>query len=426
MMRKQLNIIRLSLDNLRRRWTIYLLLAGAAGICTAVILFLLLAAEGLRNIAHDNLMLLPLNKLWIKPGPRSGSGTEARITEDLLKTLEQDSGIVRVWPQIDYRLSAFVELQISVVVYREKFDSIVEVYGVHGDLVKDDLFKGRSFSAGENDEEIPVVLPASVVHMLNKKIARMAHLPEGKTFPVGLMQNFKAAVYLENQGRTGGKYVRIPCRPAGVSMNIPQIGVAVPISRVKKWNKEYGGVQGEASFSRVLIETGDPEKAAALARRFEEKGFAIESSRETFEKIQSLFTGLQLTIAVLGILIIFSAGVGLFNGMTLVVFAERDIIGVMRAVGAKKRDIIENLLLQAAAAGTAGGIAGTAAAFGAAFGMEQALVSLITSYGMSAQSLFVLSPLWAAGGILIPALICVIFSLPPVLKAVSVNPSDVL
>ncbi|MFC1479487.1 ABC transporter permease [Planctomycetota bacterium] len=433
MIRKQLNIIRLSIDNLQRRWKIYFLLAGAAGIGTAIILFLLLSAEGLRHVAQKNLMLLPLNKLWIRPGSSpGGSGekkAEARITEDLIREFENDPEVTRVWPQVDYRLSAFVELIISVVVYKEKFDSIVEVYGVHKDLVKDDLFKGCSFDFDEEKPggKVPVMLPSSVVNMLNKKIARMASLPEGKQFPVDIIKNFNANIYLEMDRRTGEKgYMRIPCKPVGVSPNIPQIGVAVPIAQAKKWNAGYGGQKGETAYSRVLVETVNPQKAADLSLVFEKKGFVIESSRSTFEQIQNLFAGIQGTVVVFGFLIVISVGVGLFNGMNLVVFSERDIIGVMRAVGAKRRDIIESLLLQAVATGIIGGVIGSAVAFGAGFGIEQSLISLIRSYGISADSLFDFKPLWAAGGILIPPLVFVIFSLLPALNSVAIEPSEAL
>lgn len=256
----------------------------------------------------------------------------------------------------------------------------------------------------------------------------MAHLPEGKKFPVELMRHFNANIYLEMYGgaKDAQGYMQIPCSPAGVSLNIPQIGVAVPIEQVKKWNEAYGGRKGGALYSRVLVETADPRKAADLARRYEGKGFVIESSRSTFEQIQNIFSGVQAGVIVFGFLIILSVGVGLFHGMNLVVFSERDIIGVMRAVGAKKRDIIESLLLQAAATGIIGGIAGTAAAFGAGFMLEDVMLGLIRDYGLFADRLFIFDPVWAVWGVCITPLVCVAFGLLPALSAAAKEPCEAL
>jgi ABC-type antimicrobial peptide transport system permease subunit len=426
MIRKQANIIRLSLDNVMRRWKVYLLLVFAVAIGTAIILFLLLSAEGLQRTARSNLMRLPLNKLWIRPGLSKGSETEVpdiAITSELIQELTSSPDIVKVWPQTDYSRASYVELVIQVLMFRRDFSSIVEIYGVHDDLIKVDLFEGESFEI--KDGKIPVIFPAAVVNMLNNQIARKI-LPEGKKFKTDVIRNFNVNLYLEmdrKSGKTGFK--QISCRAVGVSSQIPQIGVAVPIETVKKWNLAYGGQTGE-QYSRVLVETVDPEQASLLSRKLDDRGYTIESSRETFESIQQIFKSVQIAVGVFGILIIISVGVGLFNGMNLVVYSERDIIGVMRAVGAKGRDILEGVLLQAVWIGIAGGLLGTACAFVTAFAVEGYLVSLLKNYSITAEHLFSFNWIMCIGGVCIPPAVCMMFGLLPALRAVTLKPAEVL
>jgi len=429
MIRKQFNILRLSIDNLRRRWRIYTLLAGATGLGTAVILCLFFSADLLKRTAQLNLMSLPLNKLRVYPGD-SADGTGERngdISSEEIDMLRQDPDVLRVWPQIDYGRSA--QIYITVRLPRtnpQPYHITVEVFGVPKKLIEQDLFKGSSFAySGKANEPVPLIFPERVVNMMKRgieqKLNNLILIPANyvKMIDVHIELNVKRGLF------TSGTQP-INCVPAGSSLNIQQNGVAVPMEAVREWNRKYAREKDPGAYSRVLIETAHPEKAAQIAEELEKKGYHIESSRSTFEQIQNMFAGVHGAVAVFGFLIVLSIGAGLFNGMNLVVFAERDIIGVMRAVGAKRRDILESLLLQSVITGIAGGIFGTAAAFGTGFIIEQPLISLIRDYGISADSFIIFRPVWAAGGILVPPLVCVIFGLLPALSASAKEPCEVL
>ncbi|MFH1708044.1 MAG: ABC transporter permease [Planctomycetota bacterium] len=427
MLQRSANIVRLAADNLGRRRGIHLMLAFSIAIGTAIIVCLVLGAGGLRATAQANLMRLPLTKLWVWPGHSAAAAAadagDIVVTEDLLKELGADPAVTGVWPQVDFERTAWVELVISVAFYREEFQSVVEVYGVNADLIKGELFAGCSFD-WDGTGPVPVLFPAAVVNMINTNVSRQV-LKEGKRFPADIIRNFRVNLHLAT-GRGGDDFAVVECRPVGVSTVTPQIGVVLPIAAVRQFNRDHAGRTGAAVFSRVLVETADADRAAGLATALEKRGYTIESSRATYDSIRRIFTGVQTAVAVLGLLIVAAVGIGLLNGLSLVTYAERDIIGVMRAVGARRRDIVTIILTQAGLTGLAGGLAGTALAFGAALGLEGPLAAAARAYGMTVPTLFAFDPATAAAGILLPPAACVLFGLAPALRAVATPPADML
>ena len=182
-----------------------------------------------------------------------------------------------------------------------------------------------------------------------------------------------------------------------------------------------------AKEHNVIALTRRPEKASVLAKGLEDKGFNIDSSRRVFEYIKKIFRTVQIVILLLGLLIVISVGIGTFNGLNLVVYSERDIIGVMRAVGAKRRDIMEIILLQAVWIGIAGGILGTAIVFLGASGLEGYITKVLqSSYDLKVGDLFSFSLPLIFGGLFFPSAACLIFGILPGLRAISLKPADVL
>lgn len=422
MIRRQINFLMLSMDNVLRRWKIYLMMIFAVAIGTAIIIFLFMFTDGLKRTAHSSLMLLPLNKIWVKPATSDNAQDAILLTSDVIAGLQEDTGIVKVWPQVDYCRSAYVELVIDVGIYRRDFGSMVEVYGVKEEFIQEGLFKDCSFSYSPR-EEVPIVFPESVVNMLNHSIAQKLNM----TFPKETITGFNVNLHLKtDRALSSEEFKLIQCRVVGTSMTIPQIGVAVPLEALKEWNRSFGGKKGGAEYSRVLIEAENPEKASRLSAELEEQGYLIESSRKTFNSIQNIFSGVNFAVVVLGLLIIISVGIGLFNGLNLVVFSERDMIGVMRAVGAKRIHILEIMMLQVVFIGLVGGVLGTGFAFLTAFGIEDHIISLMNKYTLTIESPFRFNGLLFAGGGIIPPLVCLVFGIIPALHAVTLKPQDAL
>jgi putative ABC transport system permease protein len=121
-------------------------------------------------------------------------------------------------------------------------------------------------------------------------------------------------------------------------------------------------------FSQVQILADDPEAASALAneldRKFNEREdrlFIIELS-SIVRFFQNLVNSINLFLVALGSISLLVAGVAIANTMLMAVIKRREEIGVLRAVGYQKADVLRVLLVESAMLGAIGTFVGLALA----------------------------------------------------------------
>ena len=109
-------------------------------------------------------------------------------------------------------------------------------------------------------------------------------------------------------------------------------------------------------------------------------------------------------------------GIGIMNIMLVSVTERTREIGVRKAVGAKRRDVMLQFLIEAAMLSVLGGAVGILLGYGVGAALSQALVKTVAPI-----------PLWAVvSAFAIPAAIGVIFGLYPAAKASKLDPIEAL
>ena len=110
-----------------------------------------------------------------------------------------------------------------------------------------------------------------------------------------------------------------------------------------------------------------------------------------------------------------AAGIGIMNIMLVSVTERTHEIGLRKAIGARRRDILRQFLIEAVVLSEVGGIAGIV--FGVLGGNGVAFyfdVSMVFPWG------------WAIAGLLVCSAIGIAFGLYPAWKAASLHPIDAL
>ena len=147
----------------------------------------------------------------------------------------------------------------------------------------------------------------------------------------------------------------------------------------------------------------------------EPNDFAIQTSEgqlETFRAITGGIAGAMILIAGIALLV---GGVGVMNIMLVSVTERTREIGVRKALGATRKDIATQFLVEAVALTCVGGAIGIAVGLGIAM-----LVRLVFDFPASA-------PLWSIGlGFGVSTAIGLIFGLWPALKAAKQDPIEAL
>lgn len=131
----------------------------------------------------------------------------------------------------------------------------------------------------------------------------------------------------------------------------------------------------DTRYSRVLVfQSIDPlldQRAIQQARellakrhRFnpaDERALRLWGRSETNEIVSGIAGGLQIVLTFIGVLTLLIGGVGVMNIMFVSVQERTREIGVRKALGARKRDILLQFLLEALVTTFAGGVLGIAA-----------------------------------------------------------------
>jgi putative ABC transport system permease protein len=129
----------------------------------------------------------------------------------------------------------------------------------------------------------------------------------------------------------------------------------------------------------------------------------------------------QVTFAISAILVVIASigllvgGIGVMNIMLISVAERTREIGIRRALGANKKDIVQQFLMESATLTAIGGVVGTA-------------LGLVSAYVISGQINFPFkfSPFWTITALVFSALIGIIFGLYPARRAANLNPVDAL
>jgi ABC-type lipoprotein export system ATPase subunit len=145
---------------------------------------------------------------------------------------------------------------------------------------------------------------------------------------------------------------------------------------------------GEFSSITLLADSGSAVNG--LRDHATSLGFQAQTFGDQFRGFEDLLGRLRLALLGLAIVALFLACLGIANTMYTAVLERTKEIGVLKALGARSRDVLFFFVAEAAVIGLAGGLIGTLAAVGLARLGNTAVDRL--SQGVSAGSLDVFRP----------------------------------
>jgi putative ABC transport system permease protein len=197
--------------------------------------------------------------------------------------------------------------------------------------------------------------------------------------------------------------------------------VTIPLTT---WEDMYG--KNDSVNLTIMAESADvfyqaQEEVIGILRKErkvppgKDNDFAIFSNETLIDSFNNIAVKIQWGGIALGIISLLVGGIGVMNIMLVSVTERTREIGIRKATGARKRDILKQFLLEAVALCLLGGTLG----FGVGIGLA-GLIALLASLPMSV-------PLWSVFAALITTSVIGIFSgLYPAYKAANQNVIDAL
>ncbi len=156
-------------------------------------------------------------------------------------------------------------------------------------------------------------------------------------------------------------------------------------------------------------------RAIRKARTTEEDPFEITKSDQLSNMLFDNLKYLRLAATVIGIITLFGAAIGLMNIMLVSVTERTREIGIRKAMGANKRVIRNQFLIEAIVIGQIGGIAGVILGIGIGN-----VLAMIIKAG------FIIPWAWILLGVSLCFLVAIVSGIIPAIKAASLDPVESL
>ncbi|MFC1985219.1 ABC transporter permease [Chloroflexota bacterium] len=151
----------------------------------------------------------------------------------------------------------------------------------------------------------------------------------------------------------------------------------------------------------------------------EDDDFAVLSMEQMLGTFETITLALTVFLGMIGAISLLVGSIGIMNIMLVSVTERTREIGLRKAIGAKRRDILMQFLMEAAMLSLAGGAIGLIFAWAAAWGISQ-----IDLGGFSINA--VVSPLIVTVAVLVSLLIGLASGIYPAMRAARLNPIDAL
>jgi ABC-type antimicrobial peptide transport system permease subunit len=112
-------------------------------------------------------------------------------------------------------------------------------------------------------------------------------------------------------------------------------------------------------------------------------GYATTAPENLIASVQRYLRVVEIVLAAIGLIALVIASLGIANALLAAVRERRREIGVLKAIGARDRDVGRVFLLEAGALGVIGGVLGTAGGWLAAFAVSRVVNSYLAAQGLA-------------------------------------------
>ncbi|WP_141618412.1 ABC transporter permease [Myxococcus sp. AB036A] len=373
------------------------------GIGVATLLAIVGIIQGLNTSFHKQLATFGANTMYVSKWPWMIKGDWWKYRNRKNFTLEQMHRLRTLAPFVTAMSPAVSRL--SDVAHGGEQMSTVRIQGVTHEYLNIsgyEITSGRFLTEADDATTRPVaVVGADVVDGLFPGVS-----PVGQSIRID-NRTFQVVGTLSRKGKMVGE-----------SMDLI---VFIPF---KTFYSSFG--KGRSFEIAMAVEDASQMRSAedqltGIMRRVRstppgaEDDFSInrpEAMAQTYEQLTGALYGVAVGVGLITLLV---GGIGIMNIMLVSVRERTREIGVRRALGARKRTIVFQFLMEASSVSAVGGLLGTTVGLGTA-----KVVSLITPLAADVQ------PMTVVAGVGFAALVGLLFGIWPAARAANLDPVEAL
>ena len=429
----KLGIKSLSLHALRSSLAMVGILIGVMAV-----IWLVALGEGVSDQAQKQIEQLGARNIIIKSVKPAASGTGDRIFVTIYGLTDADyDRLVETIPTVE---RAVPMRELSTVVRHEGHVIATQLVGCVSDYYEInhlDMAQGQFLEQQhEIDNATVCVIAADVaaeVFPLKNPIGQRLLIDQDFYTVIGVTESRESSASIGGSlaGREYNRDIYIPVttfrsRLGDELTTSPSGGIdreLVEISQITLMIEDVESVEESAAVARILLE-----------KYHVEDDYTVVVPKELLrqaEVLRAMFNVLLVLIAGISLLV---GGIGIMNIMLATVTERTREIGVRRAMGARRSDIITQFLAETVVLTGTGGLTGVAfgflcgpAVFGVQYVLKQFLPNVWTALPLAIQNLEPIVAPWSVGvAFSISVIVGILFGLYPARRAALMDPIEAL
>ncbi len=324
----------------------------------AAVIAMIALGQGAQKSVQDRLASLGTNVLTVRPGQQFFGGVDRGDN----KMTAQDADALMAEPQNLARVSPEMSRRLQVAYGGANAN--LEIEGVWPDyfpIQNSKIATGRLFTPGEERGRRRVAVVGSAVGD-RLETAGSASLI-GQSIQIKGVP-FEVIGMLESKGDEG-------FRNPDESIDIPLATAQFRVFGTDRVSQLYVQTTSERTIDPAYAEIDRALRRSHRLRPGEASDFTIRNQTtllNTFQETAQTFTYLLAGIALISLLV---GGIGIMNIMLVSVTERTREIGVRKALGARRRDILLQFLIEALTLCLAGGFLGSTLGIGGAFMLQR-------------------------------------------------------
>ncbi|MBN2199610.1 MAG: ABC transporter permease [Candidatus Aminicenantes bacterium] len=336
----------------------------------------------------------------------------------------------RIDPEEIERISRMPGVRPEWLVAVRDFNSWLEIMadGLDPRLVENDAVFGE-FRDPDPGRPVPILLSKRLVELYNSGFARTRNLPPVNDILIPYLPALPLTVNdsFVSDAQVRGDKVPLQVRLVGTSHHALLGGISMPLETVRKLNRALRGERAADAYDMAVLEAESSARLTSIQEAVRALGFGIDTGQQRMaESVGFVVTLVTLGFTLISLVIVALAAVNIAHTFFMIISERRREIGLLRAVGATRRDIRVVFLGEAALVGGLGGAAGVALGTAACLAVDWLAVRLLPEFPFKPDRFFGY-PWWMpVGGILIAVLFCVAGAFPPSRRASGLDPASTL
>jgi ABC-type antimicrobial peptide transport system permease subunit len=135
-------------------------------------------------------------------------------------------------------------------------------------------------------------------------------------------------------------------------------------------------------YSGLFVIASDIDKVNRVRADITQLGYSTSAPENLVASVQRYLRVVEIVLGAIGAIALVIASLGIANALLAAIRERRREIGVLKAIGARDRDIQRIFLFEAGVLGLIGGTVGTAGGFGTALGVSAIVNGYLTAQGL--------------------------------------------